>query len=146
HYAEGQVTPRAGVLGEGFLTSVPRRLQVRPTDEAKAAGFTGESPIPEVWYAHAKFDHSKHRPYDCKQCHAAADNSVTHADGLGPGIQTCKQCHAPARTEAGIVVGGSRYDCVECHRYHHGPRKPPGDAARAEGGAPDLRAFLRARD
>jgi hypothetical protein len=76
--------------------------------------------VPPIWYRHAKFDHSAHRAVSCKQCHAAAypddpQASMINADVLVPGIANCLQCHAPPSKEG----GGARFDCTECHRYHH---------------------------
>jgi predicted CXXCH cytochrome family protein len=72
--------------------------------------------IPTIWLPHAKFNHTIHRVIDCESCHDGARDSKTSADVLLPGIETCQQCHAPpSRTR-----GGARYDCTECHRYHHG--------------------------
>jgi predicted CXXCH cytochrome family protein len=72
--------------------------------------------VPTVWLPHAKFNHTIHRVMDCESCHEGVRESKTSADVLLPGIETCQRCHAPpSRTR-----GGARYDCTECHRYHHG--------------------------
>jgi hypothetical protein len=76
--------------------------------------------VPTIWLLHAKFSHTAHRAMKCGDCHAKAypdpDGSTSARDVLIPGIATCVQCHAPS-TSSG---GGARFDCVECHRYHHG--------------------------
>jgi hypothetical protein len=72
--------------------------------------------VPTIWLPHAKFNHTIHRVVDCESCHEGVRDSKTSADVLLPGIETCQQCHAPpSRTR-----GGARFDCTECHRYHHG--------------------------
>jgi hypothetical protein len=72
--------------------------------------------VPTVWLPHAKFSHTAHRVIECLSCHEGAKDSKTSADVLLPGIETCLPCHAPpSRTR-----GGARFDCTECHRYHHG--------------------------
>jgi len=76
--------------------------------------------LPEVWLKHATFDHSAHRAVDCRACHQRAypddpEASTEAKDVLLPGIKTCVQCHAPQTASA----GGARFDCTECHSYHH---------------------------
>jgi len=128
HYAEGEVS------GSGYLTSIPNRIQVKPTAAVRDAGwFTQLTPIPEIWYTHAKFDHSKHRTVDCRDCHGAAfpfldarmqqpnpSASTTHWDVMMPGIAKCRECHGPTRVQDGSVTAGVRHECTECHVYHHG--------------------------
>jgi hypothetical protein len=92
--------------------------------------------VPTVWFTHAKFNHASHRALDCRECHAAAypdsPNASTRAsDVLIPGISNCLQCHAPQRHEGGKVVGGARFDCTECHSYHHGDAALQGLGAAA---------------
>jgi hypothetical protein len=80
--------------------------------------------IPEVWLPHAKFSHSSHRNYsdgtriECAKCHSAAQ-SESHKDVLLPGIEACRECHAPASAISAGRGGSSRFDCVECHNFHH---------------------------
>jgi hypothetical protein len=115
-------------------------------------GYVGEgktrrvlpSAIPDIWQAHARFNHVSHRAMDCRACHANAyafqdDNktpnptaSVKKDDVLIPNVANCRQCHAPARTENGEPRGGVRHNCTDCHNYHHGdkPLQGPGAAAR----------------
>ncbi len=89
--------------------------------------------IPTVWFEHAKFNHASHRSTSCKDCHASAYSSFDPATlYTGPdqkigikGIESCRKCHAPRYTEtdeAGLprTVGGIRYNCTDCHRYHNG--------------------------
>lgn len=86
--------------------------------------------LPEIWFPHAIFGHAAHRALACRECHANADSSTVHTDVLIPGIANCVQCHAPRDVRA--ATGGARFDCTECHRYHHGdmPLHGRGSAAR----------------
>ena len=76
-----------------------------------------------------------HRAADCRECHegAYADKAQTTVEGLDkeilvPGIANCVQCHAPAGTKDNKRVGGVRFECSECHKYHNGdaPLQGPG--------------------
>jgi hypothetical protein len=105
--------------------------------------------VPECWLPHATFSHRAHRAVDCRQCHTRAATSEQAGDVLLPGVKTCLQCHGPQRVEAGVVTGGARFDCVQCHRYHHGdaPHQGRGAAARGVPAASmrDLKQFLDGR-
>jgi hypothetical protein len=47
---------------------------------------------------------------------------------LIPGIKNCRECHTPNPTPDAVSRGlTARYDCTECHSYHHG--KAPGRTA-----------------
>jgi hypothetical protein len=115
-------------------------LKLLPDDETRAvpAGIITGRPdanakpwharttsIPEVWFSHAKFNHKSHRfrsdqkAITCRECHAGAYTSEDHTDVLLPSIKNCRECHAPAGTVGGKAVGGSRFDCTECHNFHH---------------------------
>jgi hypothetical protein len=101
--------------------------------------------VPEVWFKSAKFDHAAHRAVDCRQCHYKAYTSTRSSDILIPGIDNCLQCHSPARTVEGKAQGGVRFDCTECHRYHHGEQPLQGIGARARKPAvefKDVQEFL----
>jgi hypothetical protein len=102
--------------------------------------------IPQVWFAKAKFDHGAHRAVDCLQCHEGAAQSLVHTDVLLPTIASCQQCHVAAQRHGDQAVGGARFDCVECHRYHNGahPLQGIGAAARqpAIGGRVGIDRFL----
>jgi hypothetical protein len=90
-------------------TQEPSEWRIKPTN------------VPEIWFPHASFSHSAHRAVDCDQCHGEARSSTSSDDVLMPSISDCRTCHAPAETHRGALVrGGARFDCVECHRYHHG--------------------------
>ncbi|MCI0460753.1 MAG: cytochrome c3 family protein [Gemmataceae bacterium] len=104
HYYEGRVSA-AGALKSGVA---PRDLTIVP----------GE--VPSVWFKHARFDHAAHRALDCRECHQKADTSTSSKEVLIPGMDNCLQCHAPRTGSGAQARGGARFDCVECHRYHHG--------------------------
>jgi hypothetical protein len=92
--------------------------------------------IPTIWNKFARFNHTSHRAVDCRECHegAYADKAQTTVDGLDkeilvPGIANCVQCHAPiGKNSTGQRVGGVRFECGECHKYHNGdaPLQGPG--------------------
>jgi hypothetical protein len=87
-----------------------------------------------IWFSHARFDHSAHRALECSACRAGAyPGSSASGDTLVPGISNCVQCHAPQRHEGDKLVGGARFDCSECHRYHHGDAPLQGLGAAARG-------------
>lgn len=152
HYAEHETD-------EPAMTKIPKRIQVGPTAATRAAGwFTNESSIPDVWFLHAKFNHSAHRAVDCRSCHEQAyplkadgspkkddETSRSAKDILVPKMDNCVQCHAPPRSEGGLALAGVRHDCTECHRYHHGDR--PLQALGAQALDPvhriDIQKFLR---
>ena len=93
--------------------------------------------IPQLWFQHARFDHTAHRHVDCRECHVEAYSSTTRHDVMLPGIRTCLNCHGPPRRDSdpggGTVTGGARHDCALCHRYHAGdhPLHGRGTALRA---------------
>ncbi len=110
--------------------------------------------IPRTWFAHAKFDHSAHRAVaDCRKCHEEAypSESSATADQAGqagkpdvpskpmiPGRDTCIECHSPPGRASASSLGGARFDCVECHRFHRAeaPRSGAVDAKpQADAGA-----------
>jgi hypothetical protein len=116
----GLLGPAAAALNAGWFRVPPTR-------------------VPEIWFAKAKFNHHPHRGYDCRLCHAAAypDDVATGLTAGSPldngvvmiaGRESCTECHAPSRydTVTGKMVGGVRFDCVECHGYHGlGPHGTP---------------------
>ncbi len=101
--------------------------------------------VPEVWFKHAVFSHAPHRALDCLACHAQAKTSAVSADVLLPGIDTCFQCHRSQRIADGKTRGGARFDCTECHRYHHGdnPLEGIGAAKRGVNVKRSIEGFLR---
>ena len=76
------------------------------------------SNIPHVWLQHARFNHTAHRALKCDVCHPQALTSNRNSDVLIGGRDTCVKCHSPATSDG--LLGGARYGCVECHRYHAG--------------------------
>jgi len=89
--------------------------------------------IPTIWMPHSKFDHQAHRSADCTTCHngCKAPHDEGSSDPMSksavlvekeplhlPGIDNCRACHAPNAKKNGVAVGGARYNCTECHRYH----------------------------
>jgi hypothetical protein len=96
-----------------------------------------------VWLPHARFDHSAHRAVKCEDCHQP-DTKTSAKDMTLPGITNCLQCHAPATTVNGKPQGGVRFNCTECHRYHHGqdPLKGNSGSERDPRHKRDIEAFL----
>ncbi|MFN0019682.1 MAG: cytochrome c3 family protein [Pirellulaceae bacterium] len=98
------------------------------------------SRIPNKWLRHARFNHQKHQTAaKCQDCHAQAVAKLP-PDGVPgkladdeevmiPNIDNCARCHAPRNESA--ATGGARFDCAECHRYHHAP--PNEKPLRSEG-------------
>jgi hypothetical protein len=87
--------------------------------------------VPLVWFRHARFSHAAHRGVECRACHengvrpdgqtkVTLSESLRAEDIFIPGSDICTQCHAPKTTLNGVVRGGARFDCTECHRYHNG--------------------------
>lgn len=103
-----------------------------------------ETRVPSVWLEHAKFSHLSHRAVDCKECHADAWTSKTEKSVLIPNRDNCLQCHAPQTKVQGKLVGGARFDCIECHRYHNGdhPLQGLGAAARSVPAPLQVQPFL----
>lgn len=104
--------------------------------------------VPQFWFKHARFDHMAHRAVDCRECHAGSypmnpDGTVNptaskkSSDVLIPDIDNCVRCHSPATTKTieGVsqAVGGVRFDCVMCHRYHNGENPMAGRGAAGRG-------------
>jgi hypothetical protein len=114
------------------------KLDIQPSTVPKFKVVPTE--VPSVWLPHARFSHAAHGALKCIDCHARAESSETKAetpradkDVLIPGMENCLQCHGPSRRSEGKAIGGARFDCTECHRYHNGdaPLQGRGAAARA---------------
>lgn len=82
--------------------------------------------MPQVWFRHAKFNHSAHRAVTCQECHTRAEESRISADVLIPDRENCVKCHAPT-TAAGTL--GVRSTCTTCHLYHNGEHSLQGMGA-----------------
>jgi hypothetical protein len=108
HYFDGKSVAEAIKMGRA------PDLRVTPTE------------VPQVWFQHAKFNHTAHRAVQCADCHGNAATSEKHSDVLIPDHDTCVQCHTPA-TKAGTP--GARFNCTECHRYHNGEHATQGIGA-----------------
>jgi hypothetical protein len=111
------------------MSPEPDRLEVQPVS------------IRPAWFAYAKFNHAAHRAVSCQACHSGAYPSELPAEPAAiqtldsdpsfiPGRQLCLECHSPAQGNSAAATGGARFDCVECHGYHHGdsPWHGPGDS------------------
>jgi hypothetical protein len=107
--------------------------------------------VPDLWYKHAYFNHAAHRAVSCRECHAKAyaddpEASTQSKDVLLAGIDGCIKCHAPREGSGASATGGARFDCVECHHYHHGAKEGSfqglGAAARAPKETMSLKDFL----
>lgn len=100
--------------------------------------------VPQVWFKHAKFNHTAHRAVQCAECHARAEVSRSNTDVLIPDRDNCVQCHAPT-TKVGTP--GARFNCTECHLYHNGDHgaQGVGAAKRNPEKGRDLESFLRGK-
>src|SRR5215469_9822856 len=76
--------------------------------------------------APARFDHAKHAPIDCRECHDARQ-SQTSGDVLIPGIETCVTCHG---TETASFKVQST--CTFCHIFHRKELGPMRQIAGSE--------------
>lgn len=95
-------------------------------------------PIPDRWFARARFDHGAHAMVSCISCHHDAIATAKRFPGILasektgdiniPGLASCRECHAPAgasvkRPDGSVMhASGAPHDCVLCHAYHE---KPP---------------------
>lgn len=151
-------------LHEAALPQVARLLPAAGGEAGSRGSWFDVVPtrVPDIWLTKARFDHGPHRSFDCRECHAAAypDEPATAAGGADwtaavpvgspldngvvmiAGRESCVSCHAPAAQDptTGKLIGGARFDCVECHGYHGlGPHQAPTTAlpaARAAGSLP----------
>lgn len=60
----------------------------------------------------ARFDHAKHAPVDCAACHDA-QQSLSSADILVPGIERCITCHGGE-----TAINKAQTTCISCHVFH----------------------------
>lgn len=75
------------------------------------------------WLVHSQFSHAPHQWVACKDCHAAAQSSLSQ-DLLLPPIATCRTCHGGAGDSHGIPS-----TCIDCHRFHQDQGPAMGPAA-----------------
>ena len=137
-----------------------------PTDNRGVPSKVEPTNVPEIWFTHAKFDHTAHRGVSCRDCHSRSyameadgktpvkDASWVATDYLNPGIDNCVQCHAPAPSAGwtgGLIggsanaTGGASFNCTECHRYHNGdkPLEGLGASARNATASRSITEFLQ---
>jgi predicted CXXCH cytochrome family protein len=110
--------------------------------------------VPAVWLQRAKFAHAPHRGVSCKTCHEDAYPEDVYRPKPGaslldddrvlmPKLDVCVKCHAPRNGE----LGGARFDCVECHRFHGADLHPVAAQAQSRrlphDKKTDLESFLR---
>jgi hypothetical protein len=62
--------------------------------------------------APARFDHAKHRPVECDDCHHAG-HSQSSSDVLVPGIERCVTCHGGE-----TAAFKAQSTCTSCHVFH----------------------------
>lgn len=62
--------------------------------------------------APARFDHAKHAPIECGDCHGAR-HSQASSDVLVPGIERCATCHGTETASFQV-----RSTCASCHDFH----------------------------
>jgi hypothetical protein len=96
-----------------------------------------------VWFPHARFSHAAHRGVSCGSCHPGTgaayfgEGWTTEKEPIRiAGVEACRQCHGPQRTAADangtrLTLGGVRYACTDCHRYHNGDHPLQGRGADA---------------
>jgi hypothetical protein len=101
------------------------------------------SPIttPAVWLSGARFSHAMHRGVSCSSCHPGTDAAFfgsgwsTEKEPVRiAGVDSCKQCHGPQRTVTGSdgtrrEIGGAKYACSDCHKYHNGDHPQRGSGS-----------------
>ena len=119
-----------------FETSLLATDHPQKNSSSQSTWFSvGPVRVPAVWLRKAKFNHQVHRASDCRECHDAAyPNQIADIGGsLFPvgspldnqqvmiaGRHSCVRCHGPSKFDSatGTMIGGVRFDCVECHGYH----------------------------
>ena len=74
--------------------------------------------ITDHWLPKSRFEHFKHRTFDCADCHDVA-NSKKSSDVNIPDIKKCQECHVgsqPARNKIAST-------CETCHGFHLGSHR-----------------------
>jgi Cytochrome c7 and related cytochrome c len=148
--AGGTLNPEARVemvmrtLMEGKRTCGECHVSKDGSDLSISTTEIAKPDIPNVWFKHARFDHSQHdasRGISCVECHKQAyptdDKGVQAAYAMLrkgaeivmlPDIKKCQECHSPKPTDEAVKNGWrAKYDCTECHNYHHGTRPKTGN-------------------
>jgi hypothetical protein len=82
--------------------------------------------ITDDWLPKSRFDHSKHRTFECAGCHDVA-KSKENSDVAIPDIKKCQECHVGSQPAKNKVT--SR--CESCHGFHVGSLHRGGPAVAA---------------
>ncbi len=98
---------------QGLTWVVPVQNPALPSPNSTETN-VARSMVPSRWLRHGEFHHQKHATVACKECHAAAESSLT-SDILLPSIENCRKCHTNSPATMGPSVSA---DCVLCHDYH----------------------------
>jgi hypothetical protein len=146
HALDQEADRLAGVAEQVLLNGADGCMKCH---QKEPAGSTPTGPkfriraVPDrtVWFTHAKFNHAAHRGATCASCHpgtgAPPDGTVSRGEAAKPepvqilGLETCRACHSPLGTKvtldgATVSGGGTRHNCTDCHRYHHGDQPMQG--------------------
>jgi len=116
-FAKGKAEKTAQDLFEARVCIVCHEVVRKPVAKGTAGSFTFD--VTKVHPAatflpKSRFDHGKHRTYECKECHESVATSKTSADVSIPPIATCRKCHAGAEPEPNKVDS----TCIACHGFH----------------------------
>jgi hypothetical protein len=96
-----------------------------------------------IWFPHGRFNHTSHRGAKCATCHPGTEAAFFGEGWTAEkepirirGIDSCRECHGPLTKVIGTdgqktTLGGIRYDCTDCHRYHNGDFPLQGRGANA---------------
>jgi predicted CXXCH cytochrome family protein len=76
--------------------------------------------------APARFDHAKHAPIDCGDCHDAR-HSEASSDVLIPGLERCTSCHGAETASFNV-----QSTCTLCHVFHRKELGPMRQIAEGE--------------
>ena len=76
--------------------------------------------------APARFDHAKHAPIDCDDCHQAKVSQAS-TDVLIPGKERCATCHGAETASFNVQT-----TCTSCHVFHRQELGPMRQLAEAE--------------
>jgi len=104
-----------GRLGQSGRSLFPGCAYCHEVQRANDGPHVTPPLIKTRWLMKGKFDHRRHLPFACAECHQTAV-STTASDVLLPSQQTCAKCHNSQG------VGGT--DCMLCHQYHNKPPPP----------------------
>jgi hypothetical protein len=140
----------AGTKVPAELRAAQWMAQLRENKCSQCHSWQDENPnevqparISSTWFKHSRFNHQKHKnSAQCLDCHPQAGAKLPTSSVIGkltddqqimiPDIAKCIQCHANPNKVSGIVT--ARFDCAECHRYHHTSAQ---EQLRRQGGSSD---------